>query len=51
MSKLVPLLVSIGVASLMGGLVSSLPLAVILGIVGSILGWHWGKRLWLWIDS
>ena len=51
MNKLIPLLVAIGVGSLTGSLVSYLPVALMLGIVGSIVGWFWGKRLWLWIDS
>lgn len=52
MKLLIPLLVSCGIATLAWGLANESPLlGAFLGVVGSIIGWYLGKRVWNWIEE
>ncbi|MBQ0754234.1 MAG: hypothetical protein KBT87_02130 [Gammaproteobacteria bacterium] len=52
MKHLIPLLIATAFASIIasfGG--ESTALALLLGIVGSVIGWQVGKRIWAWINE
>lgn len=52
MKHIIPLLIAAAFASITASFAgTSLALALMLGIAGSILGWHVGKRIWAWINE
>jgi hypothetical protein len=49
---LIPLLIAIAFASITASFAgNSTAATLVMGIVGSILGWHIGKRVWAWINE